>query len=504
MTDPELRDAGPLFAGLGLIRVIDKEVLVAAPTVSAAAEKIRGLLVLLAPGVVDVRAHEPIHRECRTRSTTTGPAGRSGTSSLRILPDPPPADLHAVTQGDRLDRVADDAFGDPEQSWRICDANRALRSRRPRPRDRSPPGHPAVGGLTCRRSTGPSRSRSRRRRRRWSRSSRRSSSTPPSTRPARSVSGWVCRRTPSATGASWPSTCSGRWFRSRSGCKVGPLLPDAIFTGYVTGQEATYSEQPGGTYLRVTAMDATLRMNLQEKVQQWPSMPDSAIAAAIFGQYGVIPKVAADRAGPRRARGDDDPARHGHALPARARPAQRVRLLRRARAGSRARDRPFRAAIAGRSPGGGHLRGHGRRDERRGLRGPARHGPAHRRGRRDPGHPDQGPPAGRGAGLDPGAARPRAEPDPDPPSAHRPTDRHGPHPDRGPPEGEPGDRRPLVVVAVATGKVGPDVGVLRPGGLVNVRGAGPALQRLLVPDAGSSTSSIRPATSRRSRRSGTR
>jgi hypothetical protein len=31
-----------------------------------------------------------------------------------------------VTQGDRLDRVAADAFGDPEQSWRICDANAAL------------------------------------------------------------------------------------------------------------------------------------------------------------------------------------------------------------------------------------------------------------------------------------------------------------------------------------------------------------------------------------------
>ena len=44
MTDPELREAGPLFAGLGLIRVIDKEVLVAAPTVSTAVEKVRGLL----------------------------------------------------------------------------------------------------------------------------------------------------------------------------------------------------------------------------------------------------------------------------------------------------------------------------------------------------------------------------------------------------------------------------------------------------------------------------
>jgi hypothetical protein len=45
---------------------------------------------------------------------------------LRIIPNPPPGDLHAVTQGDRLDRVAADAFGDPEQSWRICDANAAL------------------------------------------------------------------------------------------------------------------------------------------------------------------------------------------------------------------------------------------------------------------------------------------------------------------------------------------------------------------------------------------
>jgi hypothetical protein len=45
---------------------------------------------------------------------------------LRIIPNPPAGDLHAVTQGDRLDRVAADAFGDPEQSWRICDANGAL------------------------------------------------------------------------------------------------------------------------------------------------------------------------------------------------------------------------------------------------------------------------------------------------------------------------------------------------------------------------------------------
>jgi hypothetical protein len=32
-----------------------------------------------------------------------------------------------VTQGDRLDNLAAQYLGDPEQFWRLCDANRALR-----------------------------------------------------------------------------------------------------------------------------------------------------------------------------------------------------------------------------------------------------------------------------------------------------------------------------------------------------------------------------------------
>ena len=35
--------------------------------------------------------------------------------------------LHTVTQGDRLDNLAAQYLGDPEQFWRLCDANRALR-----------------------------------------------------------------------------------------------------------------------------------------------------------------------------------------------------------------------------------------------------------------------------------------------------------------------------------------------------------------------------------------
>ena len=34
---------------------------------------------------------------------------------------------HTVAQGERLDNIAAQYLGDPEQFWRLCDANRALR-----------------------------------------------------------------------------------------------------------------------------------------------------------------------------------------------------------------------------------------------------------------------------------------------------------------------------------------------------------------------------------------
>jgi len=45
----------------------------------------------------------------------------------------PPSDrfallhVHLVTEGERLDTIAARELGDPEASWRICDANDALR-----------------------------------------------------------------------------------------------------------------------------------------------------------------------------------------------------------------------------------------------------------------------------------------------------------------------------------------------------------------------------------------
>jgi phage protein D len=73
--------------------------------------------------------------------------------------------------------------------------------------------------------------------------------------------------------------------------QAGLGVPEAIINGYVSRLQITYAEEPGKSVLEVTGMDATLLMNLQEKVMPWPNLPDSAIAAAIFGQYAVVPQI---------------------------------------------------------------------------------------------------------------------------------------------------------------------------------------------------------------------
>jgi hypothetical protein len=48
----------------------------------------------------------------------------------RFVPDPGrfvTLAEHVVVEGDRLDNVTARHLGDPEQFWRLCDANRALR-----------------------------------------------------------------------------------------------------------------------------------------------------------------------------------------------------------------------------------------------------------------------------------------------------------------------------------------------------------------------------------------
>jgi hypothetical protein len=48
----------------------------------------------------------------------------------RFVPSPDQFALleeHTVTEGERLDQIAAQYLGDPEQFWRICDANGAIR-----------------------------------------------------------------------------------------------------------------------------------------------------------------------------------------------------------------------------------------------------------------------------------------------------------------------------------------------------------------------------------------
>lgn len=68
-------------------------------------------------------------------------------------------------------------------------------------------------------------------------------------------------------------------------------IPQAVFNGYVTHLDAVYPNEPGSSTLEVTALDLTHLMNLEEKARAWPNMPDGAIVAAIFGQYGAVPLV---------------------------------------------------------------------------------------------------------------------------------------------------------------------------------------------------------------------
>jgi nucleoid-associated protein YgaU len=56
------------------------------------------------------------------------PKGRQiAYKRLRLLPDPTVLQTRTVAAGDRLDLIAFDFYRDPEQYWRICDANRAMR-----------------------------------------------------------------------------------------------------------------------------------------------------------------------------------------------------------------------------------------------------------------------------------------------------------------------------------------------------------------------------------------
>ena len=72
---------------------------------------------------------------------------------------------------------------------------------------------------------------------------------------------------------------------------IGSAVPTAVFDGYVTETGVELSDDPAHASLDVVALDTTALMNLEERVREWPNMPDSAIAAMIFGEHGLLPVV---------------------------------------------------------------------------------------------------------------------------------------------------------------------------------------------------------------------
>lgn len=65
-------------------------------------------------------------------TATLETAGGNSISYVRRRFVPPPENFallleHVVTEGERLDNIATHYLGDPEQYWRLCDANGAIR-----------------------------------------------------------------------------------------------------------------------------------------------------------------------------------------------------------------------------------------------------------------------------------------------------------------------------------------------------------------------------------------
>jgi nucleoid-associated protein YgaU len=76
---------------------------------------------------------EPTSRYYGIETVKTTPPGEARVVSYKRRRFIPPAEAmttlveHTVVQGDRLDNLAARYLGDPEQFWKICDANNVLR-----------------------------------------------------------------------------------------------------------------------------------------------------------------------------------------------------------------------------------------------------------------------------------------------------------------------------------------------------------------------------------------
>ncbi len=89
------------------------------------------LKTLLQPPELEDTLFPSTSRYYGVEITSLETADKKTVAYLRRRFCPPPERFtvlqeHTVTQGERLDNIAAKYLGDAEQSWRICDANRAM------------------------------------------------------------------------------------------------------------------------------------------------------------------------------------------------------------------------------------------------------------------------------------------------------------------------------------------------------------------------------------------
>ena len=89
------------------------------------------LQTILQQAPLQTTAFPPTSRYSGIETTTMETVGGKTIVYLRRRFVPPSERFsllqeHTVTQGDRLDNITNQYLGDPEQFWRLCDANNAL------------------------------------------------------------------------------------------------------------------------------------------------------------------------------------------------------------------------------------------------------------------------------------------------------------------------------------------------------------------------------------------
>lgn len=71
-------------------------------------------------------------------------------------------------------------------------------------------------------------------------------------------------------------------------------IPLVLIDGVITDHQVTPSNQPGSSTLRVSGVDVSIMMDLEEKNATYPNQSDSAIVTRLLGSYarfGIVPEV---------------------------------------------------------------------------------------------------------------------------------------------------------------------------------------------------------------------